>query len=124
MARYGLVLGLLVLAVPVAAQEMVIAVPLERTVFVWDHPLDPAAAAADGITWVFQCTGLAAPIRVPASELQRHEVPVSRVVGSPGQYTCDLRAENAFGVSDASNAVTFRAGYPPAPAVNLRLVVQ
>ncbi len=34
-------------------------------------------------------------------------------ITAPGTYTCAVRAANAFGVSDPSNAVSFDAGLAP-----------
>lgn len=100
------------------AQELVLRVPLARAVFEWQHP-----APADVEEWIFECGG--APVRVPKAEVTPPDlrVPVSRVITAPGTYTCQLRAANAFGASDPSNAVTFEAGLPPEPGSGLRVVI-
>ena len=99
---------------PLAWGQTMVAVPLDRAEFVWEHP-DPASVA----TWRFRCDGTT--VDVPVAEAPGLRVPLGRVITQPGVYTCDLRAANEFGESDPSNAVSFRAGVAPPPPGSLRI---
>lgn len=117
--RRWVIVGLLGLtwAGPASGQELVLRVPLARAVFAWDHP-DPASVDE----WVFECGS--APVRIPKAEVPTSlRVPLDRVITAPGTYTCQLRAVNAFGTSEPSNAVRFEAGVPPAGPVEFRVVI-
>lgn len=99
------------------AQPLVLSVPLERAKFEWSHP-DPTTV----VEWVFECNGATAA-RIPRTETPSLEVPLTRVITEPGEYSCRLRAANEFGTSAPSDTVTFKAGHPPAGPTAIRIVV-
>lgn len=103
----------------VAIAQTVIQVPYGAASFYWDAPLNPVSGVGVTQWYVLNCGGADIRVDVPAVSL-----PVQKAVAGPGTYTCTLKAANTFGTSAPASFPVFEAGYQPAPAKNLRLVVK
>lgn len=114
--RFVLVLALLLVPAPVAAQT---AVDLNAAKFAWDWTQGTGGAATEFRIKCGTTTGVYPTVVAVGPTLRTY--PVSQVIGGAGTYRCIITAANQYGESPPSGEVFFAAGAGPSSPGNFRI---